>query len=564
MVWILQNISKKESILLGLLGVSLTTVGVTLLYEFYKKENDNIYDRKRKSSSQLISVELKVPNSTVAAVIGKGGHTIREIEMKTDVTIKLQQFNHNSQDRACTISGPAEGVKLAKIIIQNIIDTVPVIDRYEFYVPYRSVKHILGRGRQNLLKIQETSNAKIIIDDTDFKSVSHPAKYSYGDKDGKKRIVVHGTIEQIEVALRLIEEKVRLEDGAALQDLCLTRVPGAYSKLLTDELPDDLNLAKMILSPLPADDAMEVYVSAMVTPGQFWIQILGSGIICLESLTNEMSMFYDDEENKKMLLLKKINVGDLVAARCEYYNQWYRGEITQILNESQYRVFLLDYGDFIECIKENILELRTDMLGLRLQAVECTLANVKPRNGEWNSEACKQFAACTWLGQSKVMDATVKGYINRSVGNKQSQRKNAVILCVELYDRYKKLQVGQNLINMGFADYKEDTHSKMTDIVTSLTKQQFLSTRLPSKSKTAHAEEGEMNKSVSPPNLFSSIAPRPKKTNEPAQVIATSVEGRQSDVAPEKSTLDINDAKPDKFEPENLPADKKLEINGKM
>lgn len=112
-----------------------------------------------------------MPNSTVASVIGKGGYTIREVEMKTGVTIKVQSGHctkSNSQDQICIISGPEEGVKLAKVIIENIIETVPVIDSYEFYVSYNSLKHILGRGRENLLQIQKASNAKVIIDDSDL------------------------------------------------------------------------------------------------------------------------------------------------------------------------------------------------------------------------------------------------------------------------------------------------------------------------------------------------------------------------------------------------------------
>lgn len=112
-----------------------------------------------------------MPNLTVAAVIGKGGYRIREIEMKTGVTIKMQQCdstNSKSSNRICIISGSEEGVKLAKTIVQNIIETVPVIDKYEFYVPYRAMKHILGKGKQNLTKIQEDSNTKIVVDDSDL------------------------------------------------------------------------------------------------------------------------------------------------------------------------------------------------------------------------------------------------------------------------------------------------------------------------------------------------------------------------------------------------------------
>ncbi|EFN87089.1 Tudor and KH domain-containing protein [Harpegnathos saltator] len=232
-------------------------------------------------------------------------------------------------------------------------------------------------------------------------------------------------------------------------------------------------------------------------------------------------MYYDDEDNHSMHILKEVTIGKIVAAKDKRYNQWYRGEITKILKNFQYEVFLLDYGDVIECSKEDILELRTDMLGLRLQAVECTLANVKPKEDKWTQLACEEFASYTWLGQSKVIDATVKGYIQRPVDHEGPQRENSVILCVELYDRYEKLQVGEHLTKTGHADFKEDVHSEMTDIVTSVMKRQFLSVRLLSKVKclTTHAQEGEMNKDKSVlPNIFGSTGSKPSKslkTSEP-------------------------------------------------
>lgn len=59
------------------------------------------------------------------------------------------------------------------------------------------------------------------------------------------------------------------------------------------------------------------------------------------------------------------------------------------------------------------------------------------RKGEWSSEACSEFATCTWLGQSKIMDATVKGYIQRPYDYRRPQCVDTVVLCVELYDRYE-------------------------------------------------------------------------------------------------------------------------------
>lgn len=54
------------------------------------------------------------------------------------------------------------------------------------------------------------------------------------------------------------------------------------------------------------DDTMEVYVSAIETPGQFWVQILGPGITYLESLTGQMSLYYDDKDNHPMHTLKEV------------------------------------------------------------------------------------------------------------------------------------------------------------------------------------------------------------------------------------------------------------------
>lgn len=68
----------------------------------------------------------------------------------------------------------------------------------------------------------------------------------------------------------------------------------------------------------------------------------------------------------------------MVAAKFKYDSQWYRAEIISV-ESSQCEVFFVDYGDVEIVPIDDILELRTDMLSLRVQAVECTLANVKPR-----------------------------------------------------------------------------------------------------------------------------------------------------------------------------------------
>lgn len=70
----------------------------------------------------------------------------------------------------------------------------------------------------------------------------------------------------------------------------------------------------------------------------------------------------------------------MVAAKFCYDARWYRSEVISGPDkDGEYQVFFLDFGDRATVPRSDILELRTDFLSLRLQAIECSLANVKPR-----------------------------------------------------------------------------------------------------------------------------------------------------------------------------------------
>jgi len=52
---------------------------------------------------------------------------------------------------------------------------------------------------------------------------------------------------------------------------------------------------------------MKVYVSAMETPSLFWIQIIDNGNNALNTLTSEMTEYYNIKENRELHTLKKVN-----------------------------------------------------------------------------------------------------------------------------------------------------------------------------------------------------------------------------------------------------------------
>lgn len=51
---------------------------------------------------------------------------------------------------------------------------------------------------------------------------------------------------------------------------------------------------------------MEVYVSAMESPSQFWIQVVGPGTTALDKLVLEMTAYYNEEENRELHILKNV------------------------------------------------------------------------------------------------------------------------------------------------------------------------------------------------------------------------------------------------------------------
>lgn len=72
-------------------------------------------------------------------------------------------------------------------------------------------------------------------------------------------------------------------------------------------------------------------------------------------------------------------LGQMVAAKFSFDEQWYRAEVISEPKDGQCEVYFVDYGDHEVLQVDHIFELRTDFLSLRLQAIECSLANVKPR-----------------------------------------------------------------------------------------------------------------------------------------------------------------------------------------
>lgn len=74
----------------------------------------------------------------------------------------------------------------------------------------------------------------------------------------------------------------------------------------------------------------------------------------------------------------------LVAAPYSHDYNWYRARVIDLalddydVEEGMVAVYYLDYGGFDALRKKDLCSLRVNFLKLKYQAIECSLAKVKP------------------------------------------------------------------------------------------------------------------------------------------------------------------------------------------
>ncbi|XP_043467814.1 tudor and KH domain-containing protein homolog [Leptopilina heterotoma] len=487
-----------------LVGFSLTGVSCILLYFFTRKDEDEINDRRktRIATSRQSEIQIKIPRSSIPAIIGRGGSVIKEIQATTETQVKFgEETDVDAPDRICIIQGKPESIRLAEVMILDIIRNQPVIETHEMKVAQKYIGRIMGKGGESIKHIQAISNARIIVDS------SMPSR----DPNLERSLTIKGTTEQISTAVEIINDKIREENETREKLESNVRQPRSakspsprsngietkfekekseenvdeQKKSETEDSEEDTeseslqdenfqketkNTEKMENSTASSSElkaeslplqssTMEIFVSACETPSQFFVQVYGPGTLALDELVDKMTVYYNNQENAELHTLKNITVDQMVAAKFCFDSRWYRSEVIAGPDEQgNYEVFFLDFGDRATVPRSEILELRTDFLSLRLQAVECSLANVKPRGGIWSEGACDQFAELTYTAQWKKVFAKVKGYNERAVGCGRSRREGSPIPSIIIYDIIdnKEIDVAKQLISENLAEPDEE------------------------------------------------------------------------------------------------------------
>ncbi|KAK4807616.1 hypothetical protein QYF61_015962 [Mycteria americana] len=180
-----------------------------------------------------------------------------------------------------------------------------------------------------------------------------------------------------------------------------------------------LRLSPGLPAPLPvvpspdfsfhADEHLEVYVSAAENPNHFWIQIIGHRSLQLDKLTTEMRQYYQSSGHAAEL--STVQAGDIVAAPYMDGSDWYRARVLGTLENGNFDLYYVDFGDNGEAPREALRALRSDFLSLPFQAIECSLAGIVPAGAEWPEAALDAFDRLTHCAMWKPLVAKISSYV---------------------------------------------------------------------------------------------------------------------------------------------------------
>ncbi|XP_036327770.1 tudor and KH domain-containing protein homolog [Rhagoletis pomonella] len=463
-----------------ILGFGLCTLGGAMLYAYFKTrdEDEDVAQQKPgvkqrrgkpaptnspKQKGKEIQINFEISNEHIPLCVGRGGANLSSIEQQTRTKIRLK--DKNEKYKICDITGDANGVKQARSLLLKEIERAPII-KEEIWVPQSVCGKIMGRCGEAMQEICRISLAKVAVDSGGGRS---------GGAKDRRRILITGNQQQVNIARKLLEEKIEEDEELrrAVEEVEHRREPrrspsnSINSSMYSSQtsLSSHLLPREKMLAARDEEKPMEVYVSAIASPSKFWVQIIGPQSKKLDDMVQSMTDYYSEPENKARHQIQEPYLGQIVAAIFKYDGKWYRAEIVGILpnqynpNEVVLDLYFVDYGDSEYVSPHEVFELRTDFLTLRFQAVECFLAGVKSTilndPDTWETQSIQKFEELTQVANWKKLISRAVTYKERqkAIVDTAPARESSPIPGVELFDLTEGVEVniGHMLISHGFA-----------------------------------------------------------------------------------------------------------------
>ncbi|NWU73346.1 TDRKH protein, partial [Pterocles burchelli] len=355
------------------------------------------------TESTPVSEELCVPQRAVGRIIGRGGETVRGICRSSGAKVLCERDTDASLAavRVIQLSGTRQAVAVAKKLIMEKLteDDAFRKELAQSRVKWCQRKQPLGSRRE-----QEP------LPDGALERGDEVRNSSRGEGS------LPAPSEELE------DESDELEEPTAEPDVAVPKFEGKRSVCIVPRVgrlgvPAGSHRGSLPTSPVVpspdfsfhADEHLEVYVSAAESPDHFWIQIVGHRSLQLDKLTAEMRHYYESSGHSAQL--SAVQAGDIVAAPYMDGSDWYRARVLGVLENGNFDLYYVDFGDNGEAPLEALRALRSDFLSLPFQAIECSLAGIAPAGDGWEEAALDEFDRLTHCAAWKPLMAKIASYV---------------------------------------------------------------------------------------------------------------------------------------------------------
>lgn len=299
-------------------AAGILSVGALIYLYIRRREKDKEREESTDALDPIEVLEFVIKNQQVPAIVGRNSVVLKSIEDKTGTVIRFRESDENHQ--ICSIKGKKQDLLQAKHLI-DFEAAKPCVITDELLVPISSCGKFEGYSGSGLNEICAKSSAKVWVDPGSRKNLAET-----------RRVLITGTQEQVDLAKKLIEEKIReisVESHADEKKEEFKREPrlsspsqyASNSSITTTDTPREL------LLPSPEklknnEGQLEVFVSAVNSPSRFWVQLVGPQSSELDFLVDAMTEYYNLKENKELHQIREPYLGQIVAAMLYNDNKW--------------------------------------------------------------------------------------------------------------------------------------------------------------------------------------------------------------------------------------------------
>ncbi|XP_071701182.1 uncharacterized protein [Rutidosis leptorrhynchoides] len=164
------------------------------------------------------SKKIDIPNGRVGVIIGKGGETIKYLQLQSGAKIQITRdmdADPNSQTRAVELTGSSESIAKAEQLIKDVLAEAESggsgtvsrrlpgqqggAEQFSMQVPNNKVGLIIGKGGETIKSMQASTGARIQV---------IPLHLPPGDTRTERTVQIDGSSDQIEAAKQLVNEVI--------------------------------------------------------------------------------------------------------------------------------------------------------------------------------------------------------------------------------------------------------------------------------------------------------------------------------------------------------------------